>query len=75
MDKFFEYIDKYMLIRRVMTLGTFATTIWAIWWAMLFAMDSTRPGTDVAMIIGAVLVPVNSLQGYMFGSYSRGREA
>ncbi len=75
MDKFFEYVDKYMLIRRVMTLGTFAITIWAIWWAMEFAMSSTRAGADVAMIIGAILVPVNSLQGYMFGSYSRGREA
>ena len=75
MDKLFEYIDKYMIIRRVMTLGTFAATIWAIWWAMDFAMTSPRSGTDVAMIIGAVLVPVNSLQGYMFGSYSRGREA
>lgn len=68
------WIDRYRIVRRVMTLGTFATTIWAIAWAMQFASASPRAGSDVAMIIGAVLVPVNSLLGYMFSSYSKGRE-
>lgn len=75
MDKFFEYLDKYMIIRRVMTLGAFCMTMWVIWWAMEFASSSARSGADVAMIIGAILVPVNGLQGYLFGAYSRGREA
>lgn len=75
MNSLFDFIGKNMIIRRVMTLGTFITTLWVIWWAMQFAMNSPRSGSDVAMIIGAILVPVNSLQGYMFGNYSRGREA
>lgn len=73
MSAFWDWVDKRAVVRRVMTLGTFAMTMWTIWWAMWFAMESTRSGADVAMIIGAVMVPVNSLQGYIFGAYAKGR--
>ena len=72
---FWRVIDERMLIRRLMTLGTFAMTMWVIWWAMEFASTSPRNGSDVAMIIGAIMVPVNALQGYLFGAYAKGREA
>ncbi len=74
MANLWDFIDNRAIVRRIMTLGTFAMTLWVIWWAMDFAMNSTRSGQDVALIIGAILVPVNSLQGYIFGAYSRGRE-
>lgn len=73
MSSFWDWVDRRAVVRRVMTLGTFAMTMVTIWWAMRFAMESPRSGADVAMIIGAVMVPVNGLQGYIFGAYVKGR--
>lgn len=73
--KFWDFIDSRSVVRRIMTLGTFFMTMWVIWWAMGFATTSPRSGADVAMIIGAIMVPVNALQGYLFGAYAKGREA
>lgn len=70
-----DWIENRQLIRRIMTLGTFVMTMWVIWWAMGFASSSPRTGGDVAMIIGAIMVPVNALQGYLFGAYASGRAA
>ena len=75
MTRFWRVIDERMLIRRLMTLGTFAMTMWAIWWSMEFASTSPRSGSDVAMIIGAIMVPLNTLMGYLFAAYNQGRAA
>lgn len=75
MSAFWDWVDKRAIVRRVMTIGTFCMTMWVIWWAMGFASTSPRTGGEVAMIIGAIMVPVNTLQGYLFSSYSRGRAA
>ena len=75
MNWLWDWIENRQLIRRIMTLGTFAMTMWVIGWAMYFAMTSPRTGAEVAMIIGAIMVPVNALQGYLFGAYSTGRGA
>ena len=75
MSKFWDWIDSRIVIRRVMTLGTFAMTMWVIWWSMKFAMESPRSGSDVAMILGAIMVPLNSLMGFLFSSYNQGRAA
>jgi hypothetical protein len=69
---FWDWVDERMVVRRLMTIGTFLMTMWAIKWAMEFALSSPRPGADIAMIIGAVMVPVNSLLGYMFSVYTSG---
>lgn len=69
------FIDQHMIIRRLMTLGTFAMTMWVIWWAMEFASTSPRSGSDVAMIIGAIGAPLNALMGYLFAVYNQGRAA
>lgn len=71
--EFWNWVDSRAVVRRVMTLGTFGMTIWVIQWSMVFAMTSTRSGADVAMIIAAIVVPLNTLQGFMFSSYSKGR--
>lgn len=73
MKELLRLIDEHMLIRRVMTLGTFFMTIWVIWWAMEFASSSPRTGSDVALIIGAIMVPLNTLMGYLFAAYNSGR--
>lgn len=70
---FWDFIDQRMILRRIMTLGTFAMTMYVVWWAMSFATTSTRPGADVAMIIGAIGAPLNALMGYLFVVYNQGR--
>lgn len=72
---FWDWVDRRAVVRRIMTLGTFAMTVWVIQWAMDFASASPRSGADVAMILGAIMVPLNALQGFMFASYAKGREA
>lgn len=72
---FWDWVDTRLVIRRIMTLGTFVMTAWVIWWSMTFAFASTRPGGEVAMIISAIMVPLNWLMAYLFASYSKGREA
>lgn len=72
---FWDWVDTRAVVRRVMTLGTFVMTVWVIQWAMVFAMSSPRSGADVAMILGAIMVPLNALQGFMFAAYAKGREA
>lgn len=73
MSAFWDWVDNRAIVRRVMTIGTFLMTMWVIWWCMKFAMESPRSGSDIAMIIGAIVVPVNGLQGYIFGAYVKGR--
>lgn len=75
LSMFWDWVDTRVVVRRILTLGTFAMTVWVIQWAMIFAYFTTRTGAEVAMIIGAVMVPLTALQGYLFSAYSKGREA
>ena len=72
---FWDWVDNRVVVRRILTLGTFVMTVWAIQWAMVFAYHMPRSGAEVAMIISAVMVPLATLQGYLFSAYSKGREA
>src|SRR5512139_4320892 len=74
-SQFWDFVDSRAVVRRIMTLGTFAMTVWVIQWAMVFASGSPRPGSDVALILGAIMVPLNALQGFLFAHYSKGRSA
>jgi hypothetical protein len=69
LDYVFDLIDKRSIIRR----GVLGTTLWMTWksftWAAAYAIDSARPGADVAMIIAAVLAPISLLQGHAFRAY------
>lgn len=44
-------------------------------WAQGFAMTSTRPGGDVAMIVGAIGVPLSAVTGFAFNAYLESRRA
>jgi len=72
---FWDWVDRRAVVRRVMTLGTFVMTVWVIQWAMGYASTSPRDGSEVAMILGAIMVPLNALQGFMFARYAMGRES
>lgn len=73
--RLWDWIDSRMIFRRAAVVATFAMSWAAFVWAAEFAANSERPGTDVAMIIAAVFVPITALQGHAFKMYSEGRTA
>lgn len=68
-----DFIDRRGVIRRIV-LGI---AIWMTWrvsvWAMGYAVDSPRPGIDIAAIIAAVTAPVTVFGGYIFKQYVESR--
>ena len=71
---FLDFIDKRQIIRR-------AAFLWVLWltgevafWTMKFAWESSRPGMEVAAIIGAVWLPLGALQGAIFKFYDDKRD-
>ena len=75
LDRLFQIIDKHGLVRR----SVLGVTLWMTWkayvWASLYAIESARTGTDVALIIAAVLAPITVLQGHAFQAYIGSRES
>ena len=52
-------------------------TVWMTWlafdWAAVFATNTDKTGSDVALIIAAVTAPISVLQGFVFKVYSESR--
>jgi hypothetical protein len=71
---FWDWIDRRLIIRRFLTIGTFWLTVESFLWAARFAETTTKTGSDVGLIIGAVTAPISGLMGYLFKSYSDGRD-
>lgn len=73
MDRFWTWVDKRSVIRRVV-LGV---TLWMTWrafaWAAEFAEATDKSGMDVAAIIAAVTAPITYLQAAVFKTYAEGR--
>lgn len=74
MSVFLDFIDKRMIVRRVMTLGTFALCVKYTLWAFGYAETSDRDGNEVAMILGAIGGPLSLLMGYLFAAYKDSRK-
>lgn len=57
--------------------GALYVTLWMTYlafdWAGRFAFATDKSGSDVALIIGAVTLPVSALQGFVFNVYSKAR--
>ena len=53
-------------------------TVWMTWeafkWAAIFATDTDKVGSDVALIIASVTAPISVLQGFVFKVYSESRK-
>lgn len=76
MTKFIQWInDKNFLSVHSFTLYI---TLWMTWeafhWAGLFAIETTKTGAEVALIIGAVTAPITYLQTKAFEIYSASRK-
>lgn len=67
--RFRSILDKGQIARTVMLYGTLYMTFDSYRWCIRFAETSQRPGTDIAMIIAAVLSAISVLQGYVFKAY------
>lgn len=69
-----DWIDNRGVVRRLMVLGTFLLNGHFVLWAMKFSETSGRVGADIALIIGAIGVPMSALAGVMFNTYSASRK-
>lgn len=67
-------MDRYRIIR-VSQIASATTLMWIVqYWAMNFAMTSTRPGLEVAAIIAAVVAPATTYAGWVFSAYVTSRK-
>lgn len=68
-----DLFNKHMLMRRGTMVWMMWLTTYVILWATGFATTSLRPGAEIAMMIGALLAPIATLQGFVFKFYNEAR--
>lgn len=69
----FDFIDKRMIIRRVIILLVLYETVDVYLWAKSYAMLPGKSGADLSVVIAALTVPISILQGFMFRMYDESR--
>jgi hypothetical protein len=68
-----DFIDRRHVVRRVI-IGIFVwQTVDAYLWAKTFAYHVGTSGAELALVIGAVTVPVTILSGALFKFYDAAR--
>lgn len=72
--RLFALIEKTRITRYVYTWAAMVMSWKFVLWAWTFAETSARPGSDVAMIIGAIGVPLSAVTGFAFKDYLGSRE-
>lgn len=74
MNRFWDWIDKRGIVRRVV-LGI---AVWMTWratvWATAFAAASDKPGLEVAAIIAAATAPLTLFTASVFKAYVESRQ-
>lgn len=69
LTEFWDFVDQRGVMRRLV-LGIAIYLTWKVTlWGMTYVEGSTRIGSDLAMIIGAVTLPVSTFAGFVFRSY------
>ena len=61
----FQLLDRAYFVKRIIFIWVLVMFTWTIWWFFHFAETSTRPGVEVAAIIGAINAPLCYLLGAM----------
>lgn len=73
----FEWVETRLdsggWVRRIYLFVAGGMTWKFMLWAMDFAVHSPRPGSDVAMIVGAIGVPLSAVTGFAFNHYLQSR--
>jgi hypothetical protein len=75
--KFWRFIDSRAIVRRSVLAFTLFLTYQSVFWAYEFGTVAISMKADllgVAAIIGAIMLPITGLQGFVFNSYTRGRQ-
>lgn len=62
-----------MLFRRVAMLYVFAMVTYVTVWSCGYAYSSALPGGEIALVVGAVQLPITALLAYMFGEYNKAK--
>lgn len=75
--RLWDWVDARQVVRRIIVLGTWIITIHLIVTLVQWAIDplNTRPGSDIAMILGAAMTPITILQGFVTQFYFNTRGA
>lgn len=68
-NTFWNFLDSRYIIRRMVLFITIWMSYISYLWAASFAATCMKDGTEIALIIGAVLVPISALQGFAFKLY------
>lgn len=78
MTKVFEWLelrlDEGGWVRRLYLIAATVMAWKFALWAMAFGETSPRSGSDVAMIIGAIGVPLSGVTGFAFKAYLESRK-
>jgi len=59
----FELLDRPYFVRRIVFVWMVVLFTYSIWWFFHYAETSTRPGIEVAAIIGSINAPLCFLMG------------
>jgi len=69
-----DFIDGRKVVRRSLVIINVWLLVDAYLWAKDFAETGVHTGVELGLIIGAVLVPITSLQGFMYKTYDSSRK-
>lgn len=72
--KFFGFLDKYRISRRVTLYISLWLTVDSYVWAKTFAESYAGDSMQIPVIIGAVLGAVSLMQGWVLKLYIEGKE-
>ena len=67
-------LDKGGWVRRTYLVAASAMTWKTVIWSMAYAETSKLGGADIAMILGAVGVPIAAVQKFAFDAYLESRK-
>lgn len=68
-----EFLNKYVVVRRVCLIASMVLTWVGFLWAMRYAEHSTLDGLNTAAVIGAILTPLSVFTGAVIKFYNDGR--
>ena len=72
---FWRILDASRMVRRIAYFSVLFLTFHAYFWTIHFIADNIGkvPGSDIALIVGAIMVPINALQGIVYKLYENGK--
>lgn len=63
------WLKRYRIRSTLILMISICQMLWVTWWSMKFAGSSSLSGTEVAMVITAVQVPVTLLFNSVYSTF------